>query len=197
MGTTTEFWCEPSVQFACDESDSLCSADYAKKAKFAGTEEINGIAVNLWKWNENLGRKQLHHFIRHHFVRISPPLPDRSPTCALFEPASPSTPRRSDRPRVSACADAGRCDAGARPLNWGWGWGWGWGCVGWTLSFAAIPMNSLKLYTTVNAPFAPVRMLRDIHPFGKPLGNGSIDYPSFAAHPDPFDEALFDLGKLK
>jgi len=65
----------------------------------------------------------------------------------------------------------------------------------WTENLGPIPMNSLDLYTTQDAANPmPVRMFRDLHPFGKKLGNTTIDYASFAAQTTPFASSIFDLG---
>eukprot|EP00045_Choanoeca_perplexa_P006664 m.57397 g.57397 ORF g.57397 m.57397 type:complete len:244 (-) comp13724_c0_seq7:1097-1828(-) len=62
----------------------------------------------------------------------------------------------------------------------------------WTENLGPIPMNSLLLYVNADSP-VPVRMYRDIHPFGKPLGNATIDFQSFQT-PSSFPDSLFDLG---
>lgn len=64
----------------------------------------------------------------------------------------------------------------------------------WGENLGPIPMNSLKLYTTQGANPMPVRMFRDIHPFGKELGNSTIDYTSFTPQTGDFDDSIFDLG---
>lgn len=64
----------------------------------------------------------------------------------------------------------------------------------WGENLGPIPMNKLTLYTKTSAPFAPVRMFRALHPFGKDIGNTTIDYVSWTPQTTPFDEAVFDLG---
>ena len=41
-------------------------------------------------------------------------------------------------------------------------------------------MNSLMLYTSASSSTpVPVRLFRDIHPFGKEIGNATIDFENF------------------
>jgi hypothetical protein len=63
----------------------------------------------------------------------------------------------------------------------------------WHDNMGPFPMNKLYLYATQSAPYAPVQMIRDVHPFGKEIGNVTIDYTNFRPL-QSIDPALFDLG---
>lgn len=50
----------------------------------------------------------------------------------------------------------------------------------WTENLGPIPMNSLMLYTSASSSTpTPVRLFRDIHPFGKALANATLDFENF------------------
>ena len=53
-----------------------------------------------------------------------------------------------------------------------------------------------SLYVTQSAPFVPVQMVRDVHPFGKEVGNVTTDFTDFRALGplDPAMTGMFDLG---
>ena len=65
----------------------------------------------------------------------------------------------------------------------------------WGDNLGPIPMNELYLYVNEETK-GPVRMIRDVHPFGKEVGNITIDFQNFK-QVQSIPASVWDLGVTK
>ena len=65
----------------------------------------------------------------------------------------------------------------------------------WGDNLGPIPMNELYLYVNEETK-GPVRMIRDVHPFGKEVGNITIDFQNFK-QVQSIPASVWDLGSYK
>ena len=65
----------------------------------------------------------------------------------------------------------------------------------WGDNLGPIPMNELYLYVSDKTK-KPVQMIRDLHPFGKELGNLTIDYTNFE-EVSSIPASVWDIGSYK
>ncbi|EGD72551.1 hypothetical protein PTSG_00575 [Salpingoeca rosetta] len=72
-----QFWCPPTVPFVCDAADSLCSYDYKNKAKFFGSEVVDGVQTNKFYWTENLGPIPMNSLMLYTAANSAQPTPVR------------------------------------------------------------------------------------------------------------------------
>lgn len=72
-----QFWCPPTVPVVCDASDSLCSYDYKNKARFIGTEVVDGVDTNKFFWTENLGPIPMNSLVLYTNANSAQPTPVR------------------------------------------------------------------------------------------------------------------------
>eukprot|EP01147_Barroeca_monosierra_P000675 gene675-3975_t len=72
-----QFWCPPTVPYVCDAADSLCSYDYENKAKYIGSEVVDGVDTNKFYWTENLGPIPMNSLILYSNANTQQPTPVR------------------------------------------------------------------------------------------------------------------------
>ena len=72
-----QFWCPPTVPVVCDAADSLCSYDYKNKAKYIGTEVVDGVSTNKFYWTENLGPIPMNSLVLYTNANSQQPTPVR------------------------------------------------------------------------------------------------------------------------